>query len=537
MGAPRARANPDVAGSRGTSKGAAALLDLAITQVLRENSAADALPAVLARLAGTFGLRAALAFQPSAVQPPAVLAAHPDGIDDEALLALIGPAQVIQGSLQLPVMIGGHAASALVAFSAPVAGQCLCALALIGDESGWDEEIEATAHAVATLVAAQIGHTSELARLADQAELLNSLIATAIPGVIITDENGLISHISESFGAMFGIEAPGQLPGTPAIAIMRRIERVFADPAEFVRRTTAMFRARRPSSGTQIMTADGRTIECDYWPILVDGRFRGDLCLLWDMTDRTEIVERAELAQERLAEQNVALRELDDARNQFVAMVSHELRTPLTSIVSFSELIRGEARGLTADGIHFLDIIDRNADRLLRLIGDLLLLSRLEAGGLPLDLAPAHIPDLAIEAVRVASAAAARQEITVEVRTGTGPAMLADSRRLRQVLDNLIGNAVKFSHRQGRVQVSADWDGQQWRIDVADSGIGIPPDEAARLFGRFVRASNARTAGLPGTGLGLAIVKVIVEMHGGHVEVATALDRGTTFSVYLPAAP
>jgi len=542
MGAPRARANPDTAGSQGTSTGAAALLDFAITQVLRENSAADAIPSVLARLAAAFDLRTVLAFQPSAghAHPAAVLAAHPGSADDTALLALIGhlppPAEAIRASVQLPVTIGSQPASALVVYSAPVQGQCLCALALIGDEAGWEKETEAAAHAIATLVADQIGRTSEHARLADQAELLNSLIATAIPGVLITDERGLISYISQSFGIMFGIETPGQLPGTPAIATMRRIEHEFRNPAEFVRRTTAMFRARKPLSGEQIFAADGRTIECDYWPLLVDGRYRGDLCLLWDMTDRTEIVERAEMAQEQLTEQNIALHELDDARNQFVAMVSHELRTPLTSIVSFSELIRGEAKGLTSDGIHFLDIIERNADRMLRLIGDLLLLGRLEAGALPLDLAPASIPDLAVEAVRAASAATASQGITVDVTTGTGPPVLADSRRLLQVLDNLIGNAVKFSHRGDRVQVTADWDGQHWRVDVADTGIGIPAGEAARLFGRFVRASNARTAGLPGTGLGLSIVKAIVEMHGGHVEVATAQDRGTTFSVYLPTA-
>jgi signal transduction histidine kinase len=105
-----------------------------------------------------------------------------------------------------------------------------------------------------------------------------------------------------------------------------------------------------------------------------------------------------------------------------------------------------------------------------------------------------------------------------------------------QVLDNLIANAVKFSHRSSRVRVTAAYDGRQWRIDVADDGIGIPPDEAGQLFHRFVRASNARTAGLPGTGLGLSIVKVLVEMHGGHVEADSALGRGSTFSVYLPAA-
>jgi signal transduction histidine kinase len=135
---------------------------------------------------------------------------------------------------------------------------------------------------------------------------------------------------------------------------------------------------------------------------------------------------------------------------------------------------------------------------------------------------------------RAAAPAAAKQGITIDVATGGGPLVAADHRRLMQVLDNLIANAVKFSHRNRKVRVRAAYDGGQWRIDVADTGIGIPADEAGRLFRRFVRASNARTAGLPGTGLGLSIVKVLVEMHGGHVEVDSTLGRGSTFSVYLP---
>jgi signal transduction histidine kinase len=110
----------------------------------------------------------------------------------------------------------------------------------------------------------------------------------------------------------------------------------------------------------------------------------------------------------------------------------------------------------------------------------------------------------------------------------------ADPRRLLQVLDNLIGNAVKFSHVDGLVRVRLRYAHATWRIDVSDTGIGIPPDEVARLFGLFVRGSNARIAGLPGSGLGLAIVKSLVEMHGGHVKVESVLGEGTTFSVFLP---
>jgi PAS domain S-box-containing protein len=227
---------------------------------------------------------------------------------------------------------------------------------------------------------------------------------------------------------------------------------------------------------------------------------------------------------------------LNDQRAQFLAIVSHELRTPLTSIVSFSELIRGEASGLTPEGRHFLDIIERNADRMLRLVGDLLMLDRLEAGALPLDLNLVSIPGLVAEAVANASPGAAKQRINVLLDAGVGPPVHGDSRRLLQAFDNLIGNAVKFSHVGGQVRVVASCDGTTWRIDVSDTGIGIPPEDVARLFGPFVRGTNARIAGLPGTGLGLSIVKVLVEMHGGHVDVDSVLDEGSTFNVFLPVA-
>jgi signal transduction histidine kinase len=254
----------------------------------------------------------------------------------------------------------------------------------------------------------------------------------------------------------------------------------------------------------------------------------------------------------------------DAQREQFLAIVSHEMRTPLTSIISFSELIRGEADGLSADGRRYLDIIERNADRLLTLVNDLLMLTRIESGALPLALGPVDVPRLVDDAVLAVTPVATKQNITIHVDVRDGPLLCGDYRRLMQVMDNLIGNAVKFSHAGGLVRVTARWSRRQgqaarspedsptgggeggpegaadgsaggtWRITVSDSGIGIPPGEIEGLFSWFARGSNARAAGLPGSGLGLSVVKVLTEMHDGYLRVHSVLGTGSTFSVFLP---
>jgi signal transduction histidine kinase len=262
----------------------------------------------------------------------------------------------------------------------------------------------------------------------------------------------------------------------------------------------------------------------------------------------------AEQTKQQLSEQNDELRKQDDLKTRFIATVSHELRTPLASIVSYASLIRDEDQGLSPDTAGFLDVIQRNAERITQLVGDLLLLSKFEAGVIPLELTPVSVPEVVAEAVRAAVPGAAQHGVVLEgagpddvvlegaSRAGdglgeamaAGPPLLADRARLLQIIDNLIANAVKFTDRGGRVRAHAAVVGQEWRIDVEDSGIGIPSEELGQLFERFFRASNAAQAGRPGSGLGLSIVKEIAELHGGRVEVASSVGHGTTFSVYLP---
>jgi signal transduction histidine kinase len=289
-------------------------------------------------------------------------------------------------------------------------------------------------------------------------------------------------------------------------------------------------------------------LECDYWPVFAGGQYRGGLVLLWDMTERAareqerdrrleaELASRyaAEDARRQLSEQNDELRELDELKTRFLATVSHELRSPLTSIVSYADLIKDEG-GLTPTAARFLDVISRNAERITKLVGDLLLLSRIEAGMIPLDLVPVSVREVVAEAVQATAPGAAQKGVALEGAAPDGPPVLADRARLVQVIDNLIANAVKFTDEGGRVGVTAAADGQGWRIDVQDSGIGIPPAEIGHLFDRFFRASNATTAGRPGSGLGLSIVKEVAELHGGRVEVTSTLGSGTTFHLFLPA--
>ena len=214
--------------------------------------------------------------------------------------------------------------------------------------------------------------------------------------------------------------------------------------------------------------------------------------------------------------------------------MSHELRSPLTSIVSYAELIRDE-EGLSPTAARFLDVISRNAERITKLVGDLLLLSRIEAGMIPLELAQVSVAEVVTEAVQAATPGAAQQGVTLD---GSAPRRAAGAGRPgpagpgdRQP-DRQRGQV----HRRGRAGAGdRGGAGQEWRIDVQDSGIGIPPDEIGHLFDRFFRASNATAAGRPGSGLGLSIVKEVAELHGGRVEVSSTLGAGTTVSLFLPA--
>ncbi len=240
----------------------------------------------------------------------------------------------------------------------------------------------------------------------------------------------------------------------------------------------------------------------------------------------------AESVQRLLAEQNERLRELDRLKDEFVSLVSHELRTPLTSIRGYVELMLSEE--LNDDQRRFLGIVDRNSERLLDLVSDLLFLAQIEAGKLAIEVGSLDLKKVVEECIETAAAVADSRGVELQATVDRLPKIEGDRTRLHQVLDNLLSNALKFTPSGGRVQVSLKAAGDTAVLEVADTGLGIPAEEQARLFERFFRSSSATENAIPGTGLGLTITKAIVERHGGRIEVESAENAGTTVRIHLP---
>ena len=262
----------------------------------------------------------------------------------------------------------------------------------------------------------------------------------------------------------------------------------------------------------------------------------GYLCVGRDVTEARASQEMliAALEKERLAVER--LRQLDEAKNEFVSTVSHELRTPVTSIVGYTELLEdGTVVDPAPQQRPMLESIARNGQRLILLCDDLLTLGGLDSGATAwehdtVDLTT--LPPAAEEAVRPLLAG---RDLALSLAADPEPVLvLGDRIQLERVLINLLGNAVKFTEDGGRIECRVDrHDDEAW-VQVSDTGIGIPVEEQSGLFQRFFRSSTAQERAIQGTGLGLSIVAATVAAHGGRIDVASAHLQGTTFTVRLP---
>jgi len=256
------------------------------------------------------------------------------------------------------------------------------------------------------------------------------------------------------------------------------------------------------------------------------------LVMVEDVTAVRETSDRLAEALDAQREANVNLERLDRTKSEFLSIVSHEFRTALTGIQGFSELIRDG--GLEPDEVRaYGGYIFNDADRVNRLIGDMLDLDRMESGRMAIRTGDVDINDVLMEAISRAAPSAVNVEFKSDLDPRL-PIVTGDRDRLIQVVSNVVNNAVKYSPDGGTVTLSTRVEGGFALVSVSDTGIGIPPDEIGHVFERFRRVRSGAAQSIPGTGLGLTIVKQIVEMHGGKIWVESAVGHGSSFHFTIP---
>jgi len=376
--------------------------------------------------------------------------------------------------------------------------------------------------------------TEERARargLAQAHARLQAMIASQPSAVLLEGDDGKIVLANDRFTELFWTGTSEELQNRDLLDPAGWKADVWQDPVAFRESTLALIRSGKTVVGERFETRNGRVLERDCVPVTAsDGSFVGRM---WRYDDITAQVRETQ----QLSDRNQMLEEIAVLKNQFVATVSHELRTPLTSVVSFAELLGDPDLGpLTDEQRAMLEIINRNTHRLLRLIADLLLLARLEAHTLPLELTEVSLPPLIREVTDELTPPALEAGIDLAVDVADGCTLFADRGRIHQVLANIIGNAVKYTPRGGSVMVSATGAHNGWTITVSDTGVGIPEADLPQLFEAFFRASNSQGP-TGGTGLGLATSRRIIDLHGGQISVESDESVGTTVTIWLPASP
>jgi two-component system phosphate regulon sensor histidine kinase PhoR len=371
------------------------------------------------------------------------------------------------------------------------------------------------------LLEAQLGAmaarvASTIAELRIEHERLEAILRGMNEGVVVTQLDGTVVLLNARARELLALPREQDGRGRPLVELAR-------DPAlAELARVLAADDVAAPRDVT-LEGGNGRTIQVNGAVLRgLDGEPFGVVLVLHDVTE---------------------LRRLEVVRRDFVANVSHELRTPLTAIKGYAETLLGPAGDDRETARRFLAVIDRHSERLGRLIDDLLTLSNLELGRTSLRLAPVLVGPAIDDVLQILAARSAQSHVECSTAIAPGtPPVLADGDRLRQVLINLVDNAIKYTPAGGHVAVrAASANGRPGRapqveILVEDTGIGIPAQDLPRLTERFFRVDKARSRELGGTGLGLAIVKHIVQAHGGSLAIDSTLGTGTRVRVRLPAA-
>ncbi len=334
-----------------------------------------------------------------------------------------------------------------------------------------------------------------------------AILRSMAEGVAVIASNQRLVFCNESFCSALGIESPAG-SGRPIAEVIRQ-----SDMLQAIQK--ALAGSETVQSELVVGTVRTRSFAVTAAPVRAEGQTTGAVMVLHDITER---------------------RRLERARRDFVANISHEFKTPLTAIQGFAETLLGGVAE-PENQTRFLEIIRSNAARLGRLTDDLLRLSQIEAGQMPLEMHSVNVCDAIGPCVETVRGHAETKNLTLQVECGAHlPPVRGDINALHEILQNLLDNAVRYTPAEGHIVVRAEARGAEVVLSVADTGIGIPKASQERIFERFYRVDAARSREVGGTGLGLSIAKHLVEAHGGRIEVDSEVGRGSTFTVFFPRA-
>lgn len=372
---------------------------------------------------------------------------------------------------------------------------------------------------------------------------VRQLVSSAAVAIIGTDARGHIDLFNPGAQELFGYSADEVRGLSPSILLTSaeviRLAGVLSTRPSFVDVAQELANGRSESLDVEFLRKDGTTLTLQFSVSSIrraDGKVVGYVSTAEDVTDRVqrELALEEALAHERVAVEN--LKEIDQVKDALVSGVSHELRTPITSILGYLEVLEEGGFGpLESDQLRALSRVKGNSRRLLALIDDLLVLSQIQEGLLAVDAGRLDLRDVVSGALEQVSGPLADCGLELTATIPEKPVnVIGDAERLTRVVGNLLDNAVKFTDAPGRVRVSLVIEAGDAVLSVSDSGIGIPPEEVNGLFERFFRANSARERAIQGSGLGLSIASALVNSHGGTIEVDSAVDEGTTFTIRLP---
>jgi two-component system phosphate regulon sensor histidine kinase PhoR len=370
-------------------------------------------------------------------------------------------------------------------------------------------EADRTGDALESLAASMNATASRLDRtirtLTDERNLSSAILGSMVEGVAVVNASERLLFSNRGFAEILGLDVPPQ-SGSALVEVVRQTELI-----EAVR---------------EVLKGESR-VETE----IVTGTLRQHFFAVTVAAVRAADTSGAVIVLHDITE----LRKLERVRRDFVANVSHEFKTPLTAIQGFAETLLAGAIDDPQNRLRFLEIILEHSRRLARLTDDLLKLSKMDADRLELEIRRLSVSQFVESCIETTQRPAAEKDLRISVNLQQPlPDIAADRRRLAEVLQNLLDNAMQYTPPGGQIMVSASADGAEVTFTVSDTGIGIPQADQSRIFERFYRVDVARSREVGGTGLGLSISKHLVEAHGGRIWVESNVGQGSQFHFTVP---